>query len=74
MKRQKPPTPAKLIRLARQNTSYKSDEWAKLLGYNSRQAYNNALKSQRLPLIVFMRAMEYGHIPDDLILRALRRG
>ena len=74
MKRTKSPTPAKLIKLARLNTSFTVDEWAKYLGYGSKNGYYNALKSTRLPLVVFMRAMQYGHVPDDLIIQALKRG
>lgn len=74
MRKSKPPTPSKLIKMARLNTSFTVDEWAKYLGYGSRQCYYNALKSRNLPLIVFMRAIEYGHIPDDLIIQALKRG
>lgn len=74
MRKTRPPTPAKLIKLARLNTALTVEEWAKYLGYNSRQGYYNALKSQSLPLVVFQRAMEYGHIPDDLIILAIKKG
>ena len=72
MKRTKPPTAAKLIKMARLNTSFTTDEWARYLGYNSRQTYYNALKSHNLPFVVFKRAVKYGHIPDDLIIRVIR--
>lgn len=74
MRKAKPPTPSKLIKMARLNTPFTVDEWARFLGYGSKNGYYNALKSARLPLVVFTRAVEYGHIPDDLIIQALKMG
>lgn len=74
MKKTKPPTPPQLIKLARINSMFTAEEWAHLLGYRTKSSYYHSLKSRNLPLIVFMRAIEYGHIPDDLIIQALKRG